>query len=224
MTTTKHVYKSFLLIPSNKETTVRVLPKDILEVYKTLNSNEPCEKILLLNMANAYTPGGQYDLQKNNAFLMGQEESLCSRTNLRETLDRKFYPIRDNEVLLTQGIKINGTSTFLDVISCPAIDMRYKQYGVSLDSQTQGKMYIKISTIFQVALSHGYTTLVLGALGCGGFSMPPEAVSKIFKRVINEYKGFFKEIIFAIKSEENHPKNNYNIFKNKIETYNTIQK
>lgn len=213
----KHKYDKYIFQRSFKTglmTRVKVLQQDALDVYVNLPSNE---NILLLNMANAYIPGGQYNLQKNNRLLMGQEESLFARTNLEEHLSKKLYPIRDDEVILTKGIRCHEVESDVDIISCPAIDMRYKQYGTTLDPQTHGKMYVKISTIFQVALQNNYTTLILGALGCGGFAMPPEAVSKIFRMVIKEYEGCFKEIIFAIKSEENHPKNNYNVFKNEME-------
>lgn len=204
-------------VPKNRiyNTCVKVLNKDVLGcaiMYSTP---------LVLNMANAYTPGGQFLQQKNN-FYIGQEEYLFRETNLGELLDKKQYPIKTNEAILTKRVKINNkkvninTPIFLDFISCPSVDMRGKQYGITLDKEIEEIMYMKIRCVFQTANINGYTNLILSAFGCGGFCLPPEAVSDIFNNVIEEYKGCFQNIVFAIKDYESHQKTNYNIFLSKI--------
>lgn len=211
--TTKYSYKPFtILSPGTKNTVLDVVARDILDVHKDIRRDYPEEKVLLLNMANADRPGGQYDRQKNNRILMGQEEYLFSKTDLGQHLTKDLYPIKPNEVLLSRMVKRNGPC--VDIVSCPAVDVRYVQYGTRLNSQVHGVMYRKIKTIFQVAKEQGYNTLILSALGCGGFAMPPEAVSVIFRAVINEYNGQFSRIVFAIKCQEDFPKNNYHIFRN----------
>ena len=216
MNTTKFSYKNIFSLPSEGEVKVDVLCEDILKVHRDVKAAHPNKRVLLLNMANAFTPGGQYDRQKGNTFLMGQEEYLFDKTTLGDALTRDFYPIRTNEVLLTTGVTETATGTCIDVISCPSIDMSYKQHGSRLTPTVSGIMYRKIKLLFQVAVSEGYDILILSALGCGGFAMPPEAISHIFQVVINEYKGYFTRIVFAIKSGDNHPKSNYNVFRKRF--------
>lgn len=211
MQTTKYAYNPFYGLKQFMfKTEVKVLNCDSIKLYTSVKKQHPLSKILLLSMANAYTPGGQYKLQKNN-FFMGQEESIFAKTDIE--IDLKFYPIRDNEVLLTTEVHLKESLTTLDIVSCPAIDIRTVARSEELEYEIYNKMYIKISTIFQVALEQGYDTLILGALGCGGFAIPPEIVSMVFQKVIQEYTGMFKQILFAITDTDNHPKNNFNTFR-----------
>lgn len=189
------------LNPKSNKTNIKVLNQDILLTVKECPSNN----ILLLNMANAYTPSGQ---SWQTGFYIGQEEYLYKNTNLRVPID--LYPIRDDEAIVTKGISYKD-KTF-DVISCPALDMRNRQFGTELSKINFAVMYRKIDLIFQIAETLGYDTLILSAFGCGGFCLPPESVSKIFRLVIEKYECF-DNIIFAIKDIENHPKNNFNVFK-----------
>ena len=214
--TTKHTYKStsFINLKSStaslKKTPVHVLNNDMLEIHRALALDES-KKILTLNMANADKPGGQYNRQKHG-ILMGQEEYLFHNTNLANYLSTDMYPIKLNEVLLSQGVQTNDGLS-IDIISCPAIDMRYIQHGTRLNRHIQSIMYKKIKTIFQVAQEHKYDILLLSALGCGGYCMPPEVISKLFLMVIGEFEGVFSKIVFAINSVDKHPKSNYNVFK-----------
>ena len=202
------------LSPIKKSTkpNIRVLNQDILLTVAKENSNN----ILLLNMANAYTPSGQ---NWQTGFHMGQEEYLYKNTNLRVPID--LYPIRDDEVIVTKNVSYQNK--LFDVISCPALDMRNRQFGTSLSAGNFAIMYRKIDLIFRTAYSLGYDTLILSAFGCGGFCLPPESISKIFRTVIEEIMTIsdlksskevgIRNIIFAIKDIENHPKNNFNVFR-----------
>ena len=58
----------------------------------------------------------------------------------------------------------------------------------------------KIRTIYRLALKNGHDSVVLGAFGCGVNKLPCDAVADQFRRVLEEpeFKGKFKEIVFAI--------------------------
>ncbi|CAF4453374.1 unnamed protein product, partial [Didymodactylos carnosus] len=76
----------------------------------------------------------------------------------------------------------------------------------------------KIENLFAIAYKNGHDSLVLSALGCGAFHNPPEHIALIFYNVIEQYAGFFKEIIFAIIDDHNtkklmNPEGNYIPFK-----------
>jgi uncharacterized protein (TIGR02452 family) len=58
----------------------------------------------------------------------------------------------------------------------------------------------KIRTIFRIAYEKKHDSLILGAIGCGAFSNPPEHIAQLFKEIIaeKEFTGLFKLIAFAI--------------------------
>ncbi|CAF1374075.1 unnamed protein product [Didymodactylos carnosus] len=75
----------------------------------------------------------------------------------------------------------------------------------------------KKSKIF-LPLPNGHDSLVLSALDCGAFKNPPEHVAALFKTVIEQYAGYFKQIVFAIIDDHNtgnviNPVGNYSPFK-----------
>ncbi|CAF2765095.1 unnamed protein product [Rotaria sp. Silwood2] len=61
----------------------------------------------------------------------------------------------------------------------------------------------KIENIFAIAYHHKHDYLVLSALGCGAFKTPPEHIALLFKSIIYQYAGFFKNIYFAIVDDHN---------------------
>ena len=59
-------------------------------------------------------------------------------------------------------------------------------------------MQAKINHLFEVGITYGYDTVVLGAFGCGAFRNPPAEVVLMFNEAIRTYGGAFKRIDFAI--------------------------
>ena len=56
----------------------------------------------------------------------------------------------------------------------------------------------RIKHMFTVVAHHGAEIFVTGAFGCGAFQNSPEVVANAYKKVLPEFEGFFKEIVFAI--------------------------
>ena len=52
-------------------------------------------------------------------------------------------------------------------------------------------------------MKHGHDSLVLSAFGCGAFQNPPDHIARLFKEVIEDYKGHFKMVAFAILDDHN---------------------
>lgn len=210
--TTKYEYNpKYKVKNSNKLGEISVVDIDILECAKQCFG-----RVLVLNMANDKNPGGFYDRVKTNNIIIGQEEYLFHNTNISEKLTRDFYPISEKTALLSQNIRINNSDKSFDIISCPAVNVWGEQFGTNLSEKNAMKMYLKISTIFQVADINDYDIVILSAFGCGGFCCPPEHVSYIFKELLSKFKHCFDKVIFAIKQDEKNPVSNYNIFRNTL--------
>jgi len=64
-------------------------------------------------------------------------------------------------------------------------------------------------SIFKIALNHKHDCIVLGAFGCGAFRNPPRHIAELFKMVLQDFDGLFKEVHFAILEDHNsHQKHN----------------
>ncbi|CAF3121371.1 unnamed protein product [Rotaria sp. Silwood2] len=235
-------------IPPYTSTNVDVLQEDCLLTYERLLSQG--RHPLLLNMANAHSPGGGY--RKGDG---AQEETLFRRSDYYRSLDmglddgqptERFYckakgelePLSQNEKMYpidTFGaIYTSGLTVFRQSEETGYAFMREPMYNVCsigvaayrepkvengrLTPKYAVDMRKKIETIFTVAYHHSHDSLVLSALGCGAFKNPPEHVAAIFKSVIEQYAGFFKNIYFAIVDDHNarqqfNPNGNYQPFK-----------
>ena len=56
-----------------------------------------------------------------------------------------------------------------------------------------------LRSLFHIALEHGHTRLVLGAIGCGAFRNPPEQVARAFASLLSgEFEGCFEHAVFAV--------------------------
>lgn len=70
----------------------------------------------------------------------------------------------------------------------------------------------RLQHMFTVAAHHGAEIFITGAFGCGAFRNNPEVVARAYKKIIAEFDGYFKEIIFAIYCRP-HETQNLDAFK-----------
>lgn len=70
----------------------------------------------------------------------------------------------------------------------------------------------RLRHMFTVVAHHGADLFVTGAFGCGAFQNNPEVVAQAYKKIIAEFDGYFKEIVFAIYCRANEMIN-YETFK-----------
>ena len=188
-------------------------------------------KTAVLNFANPHNPGGGVH---NGAT--AQEECLCRSSNLypcisnENTYDEYYLYNRNilnsffsDRLIYTKDVTVfkddsavpllmpNADWFKVDVITCAAPYIAKRKYTnpTALKELFKGR----IKNIFEAAIDNGVEVIILGAFGCGAFKNPPEIVAKAFHEVIDEnnYAYFFKNIVFAIKS--NYSNNcNYEIF------------
>jgi uncharacterized protein (TIGR02452 family) len=114
----------------------------------------------------------------------------------------------------------------ISIIASPAINGPKTDYNITnyTDKHQIKQTKDKIKMMFKIAYQNNHDSLVLSAWGCGAFKNPPQAMAQLFKEVIEEYNGCFKEIVFSILQmnktswhplmTSNQKPNNIEIFKN----------
>lgn len=176
---------------------------------------------LVLNMASAWKPGG--GVEKG---CTAQEEVIFRRTNAIYTHLKKWYKLKENEVLYSS--EVHCIKDFLydlldenEVFSFSMLAVaapRKPDIKVVDDVNTYSNMddynelYDKIEAIFKIALLNGHDSLVLGAIGCGAYRNPKQIVADIFNEHIQTYGMYFKKISFAILVVSKYDQPNYDIF------------
>lgn len=210
-----------------------VIDADCLEVANLLRKMG--KKPVVLNMANAQTPGG--------GVLGGagaQEENLFRRSNMHLSLyqyahfayqydipqNATFeYPLAASGGIYSAGITVFRSSEatgyrlldepyILDFIAVAAINnpplvkIENKYY---LHKSCIEDAKTRLRTILKIAIAQNHTTLVLSAIGCGAFANPPAHITALFQEIFEEteFKNVFEMVVFAIFNDHNsHQKHN----------------
>lgn len=69
------------------------------------------------------------------------------------------------------------------VISVPALYNPQRTLDGNLLESQEFIIRNKIRTIFNVAIAHGLSTIILEAMGCGAYNNPPKIVANVFKEI-----------------------------------------
>lgn len=190
-------------LPPFSVTTVQVTNESTLSASRRLLDDGA--RPLALNFANGIHPGG--------GFLHGaraQEEGLCRSSALYLTLkDDPMYayhatrPLPDSSdwAILSPDVPIfrqGGVALdepwLLSFITCAA------PYAPSVGQPRSGDLLqTRIERVLAIARAYGYTTLVLGAWGCGAFGNDPWRTARDFRLALETgFDGAFASIVFAI--------------------------
>ncbi len=216
--------------PQFEDTAITVTSERTFECARRLKEQYSENRIGALNFASATNAGGGV---KNGSS--AQEESICKCSTLFKCLDTEylfenfyqFHRKRHNtrytdSCIYTPDITVIKTDDEfskpllteqwfkLDVLSCPAPNLN----AVNITEDELFEIHKKRGThILNVAVENGIEVLVLGAFGCGAFRNNPKTVSKAYREILKDFKGYFKEVCFAVYCS---PKNdrNYQTFKN----------
>jgi uncharacterized protein (TIGR02452 family) len=165
-----------------------------------------------LDFANPLGPGG--------AFLRGsiaQEEAICHCSMLFNLLPRRSEmstEIKINDHLYTDYMSVipnvpiirDDKYDFLEqpfsasFIACAAPNA----FEYSKISEDQNRLHstlkVRIRKIVLCAIAHQFTSIVLGAFGCGTFRNSPNDVAAIFRQILIEegLRSHFHTIVFAL--------------------------
>jgi hypothetical protein len=215
--------------PTRHKCLVEVHSGDWGEITQML-TKEWGQCFAVLNMANAYVPGGAY-LEGTVA----QEENIFRRTDCHFSISEEYlnngryykpewikllngednlvyldstYPricIRGQEIIKNEGLGYNWLSSenifpFYEMRAA-AMDLR------SGDKFNPDECLKRIRAQFKTLKSANIKFVVLGAHGCGAFRNPADRVAELYSKVIHENQEHFNLIAFAIYNAGYGPDN-----------------
>ena len=206
--------------PSDRQA-VRVHAGDWGEVSHTL-TREHGACFAVLNMANAYVPGGAY-VEGAGA----QEENLFRRTDCHFSIDAHMYDVEQDRYRPEWTALISGDDgqVFLDT-EHPRVCLRgaedlasadlgyrwladgeifpfYELRAAAIDLRdgspfSPNKMQSRISAQLDTLIDKDVKHVVLGAFGCGAFQNPAKLVAEIYRQEISRRSAKFSVVAFAI--------------------------
>lgn len=207
--------------PSTSEPTVRVEPGDWGDVALAA-TREFGEMFAVLNMANAFVPGGAYV-----EGAVAQEENMFRRTDCHFSITEEQYDgatdrYRPEATHLLEG---RDGRVYLDVehpricfrgsedrlrpdlgyavlpgdevypfyeLRSAAVDLRS---GDPFDpDEMDRRICAQLDTLTSARIRHA----VLSAFGCGAFRNPADRVAQLYRRALDERRGEYDVIVFAI--------------------------
>lgn len=207
------------------KTEIKVVNQDCLYAAKELYDDGYSPAVV--NFASFKVPGG--GVRKGSR---AQEENLCRRTNLFESifrfidtlskeyclpLEKKRYPLPVNHgAIYSPSISVFRESDdkeyafmdelfSIDVITIAALKNPPLDSKGHMSDWAKSITKEKIRTMLNLAIYWENDSIVLGAFGCGAFANPPEDVAKLFKEVLEEpeYRDKFEKIVFAVLDDGN---------------------
>ena len=218
-------------LPAKKfgKTTLTVVRKRSFEAAILTQRKQPEVRIAVHNFASATNPGGGV---KNGS--RAQEEALCRCSTLYPTLNtdenwRRYYKVNrergdalhDDACIYTPEIVICKSDVdkparlprdrweTVDVITVAAPNLRHVDIS---DEELFALHERRLRHMLTVVTHEGAEIFVTGAFGCGAFENNPEVVARAFKKVLPEFDGCFKEVVFAIYCRP-HELTNFEVFK-----------
>lgn len=227
------------------DTKVSVTPERTFEAAKRLSQKLTGKKLAVLNFASATNPGGGVTRGSSaQEEALCRTSTLYPCINTDRLFGLYYQPHRKNgdvrysdACIYTPDVTVFKSDTAFpqllpenewfctDVITCAAPNLREKPYnamnpgsGVRIKVSASELLALHISRgrhILEAAAANGADAVILGAFGCGAFRNDPNVVAKAYASLLDEFKGVFDEIVFAVYCAPNDTKN-FDIFKKNL--------
>lgn len=215
---------------------VSVRNMDCLDLAHELLKEDPADDVCVLNMASASNPGGgvargagaqeEYLFRCTDyfRFLYQYASSFDCRKYGIEPNRRHTYPLKgDSAGIFSHGVTVfrsneaSGYALIAEPWKVNFIAVAAHHLPVKTDSIPEDLVpssLERIRTILRIAWNNGQRRLVLGAMGCGAFNNPPSHMARLFRQVIEEpeFRGLFRQIVFAVIEDHNSRNANYKAF------------
>lgn len=225
-----------------KKTTISVVKRRSLDAAISMQRKYLELKIAVHNFASATNPGGGVNHgSRAQEESLCRCSTLYPVLNTEENWKRYYTvnreladPLYDDACIYTPEITICKSDIdrptrlprdkwdLVDVITIAAPNLRERPNNIYnpghaktihiTDEELFDIQETRIRHMFTVVAHHGAEIFVTGAFGCGAFQNNPEVVANVYKKILPEFDGFFKEIVFAIHCRPNEILN-YETFK-----------
>lgn len=212
----------------NKAGKISVTKERSFQAAMSLNEKYAGRKIAVHNFASATNPGGGVEngssaQEETLCRCSTLYPCLKSKRPWQEfyTFHRYRRDVRYTDACIyTPGVYIIKTDTDLperlpenqwlsvDIITCAAPNLRERPYnsmnpGSGNAVKVSGAELLEIhrtraEKILRAAVANNAECLVLGAFGCGAFRNSPQIVARAYKEVLEKYRGYFEEVVFAV--------------------------
>ncbi|KAG6872637.1 hypothetical protein C0995_008068 [Termitomyces sp. Mi166 len=212
---------------------IRIVNSDTFAAARDLvrRDADALGKTAVLNLASDESPGGGWV----DFLSLTQEEALCYSSTLYVTLRPEYYPWPNTGPGSHAGIFSPGVVIFKDDIkhdyadlspgdhrvvsvisvSAPCRPALTKDQTAFKDPSVLEDLRRKIRLIYRMAARHGQQYLLLGAFGCGTYKCPPVLVAEEMRAILmdDEFRGWFRQIVFAIYVGGETGQRNMDIFR-----------
>lgn len=216
-----------------KKTAISVVKRRTLDAAISMQRKHLELRIAVHNFASATNPGGGVKRgSRAQEEALCRCSTLYPVLNTEENWQR-FYtvnreladPLYDDACIYTPEITICKSDIdrparlprdkwdLVDVITIAAPNLRehpnniYNPGHAKAVQITDEELFeiqeTRLRHMFTVVAHHGAEIFVTGAFGCGAFKNNPEVVAQAYKKILPEFDGFFKEIVFAIYCRPN---------------------
>lgn len=215
------------------KTAISVVRRRSLDAAISMQRKHLELRIAVHNFASATNPGGGV---KHGS--RAQEEAICRCSTLYPVLNteenwQRFYTVNrkledsiySDACIYTPEIIICKSDIdrparlprdkwdLVDVITIAAPNLHNLEIS---DEELFKIQETRIRHMFTVVAHHGAEIFVTGAFGCGAFKNNPEVVANVYKKILPEFEGYFKEVVFAIYCRSNEIQN-FETFKRILE-------
>lgn len=215
--------------PNLQRRSIEIHNSDSFALARQLKSS--VGKIGVLNLASDQEPGGgwRYTLSAT------QEEALCYSSTLYATLKPEWYPWPNTGPGSCAGIFSPDVVVFRDTldnnlkelpvnerlvvsvitVAAPCLPVITPDRQAFANEFDVLDLKEKILLTLRIAARNGCTSLVLGAMGCGAYGCPPKAVASEMKTILEleEFSGWFENVIFAVYAAGPSGRQNLKIFR-----------
>lgn len=216
--TTKHKFNEILVsdVPNKTEYNISVINSDSVSAVVDYSKQR---KSCILNMASYKRPGG--GVKRGSR---AQEECLFRCSNLTHVISEDFYPLIENQCLYTKDVIFFKDFNYdymdevkSDVVTIAAFNLNEQEIDTT-DSYYINTTKQKIRLMLSLAIKNDVDNIILGSFGCGVFKNDPEQMSEFFHDILEKenYRVYFKNVVFAIINDHNSVGNNFEIFNNKF--------
>ena len=216
-----------------KKTTISVVKRRTLDAAIGLQRRYLELRIAVHNFASASNPGGgvrygsraQEEALCRCSTLYPVLNTEANWKNFYSVNRERKNPLHDDACIYTPEITVCKSDIdkptrlprdkwdLVDVITIAAPNLRERPNNANnpgndtpvriTDEELFALHETRLRHMFTVLAHHNADIFVTGAFGCGAFQNNPEVVAQAYKKILPEFDGYFKEVVFAIYCRAN---------------------